>query len=81
MKMLDERLATFHTEIMAIMVDHILSFHEFRACGALKLLGEKGPIASRRWLVDMVKTFRTSFCPEGLKVKFSSCILKNRARD
>ena len=29
----------------------------------------------------MVNAFRTSFCPEGLKIRFASCLLKDRARD
>ena len=43
--------------------------------------GEKDPIASRISLADMVNTFQTSFCLEGLKVRYASRLLKYKAQD
>ena len=79
MEILDERLGAFRTIIITIMGAHTLSFQEFRACRAPEFFGEKDPIASRRWLADMVNAFQTSFCPKGSTVKFASCLLKDRA--
>ena len=71
----------FHTEIMAIVGAHTLSFRECHACGALDFFEEKDPTASRRWLAFMVNAFQMRFYPEGSKVRFDSCLLQDRARD
>lgn len=39
-------------------------FWEFKDCGALEFFGNKDPIASRRWIIDMENDQGTSFCPE-----------------
>ena len=59
----------------------MLTFREFRACVALEYFGEKDLIASIRWLVDVANAFCISSCPNGTKVRLSSCVLKDRARD
>ena len=76
-----ELLGTFYTEIMAIVGDHTLSFHDFHACGAPEFFGEKDPISSKRWLVDIMNAFQIRFFPEGSKVRFASYPLKDRARE
>ena len=78
---LDERMGAFRTEVMAIFGAPTLFFRESRACAAPDFLGEKDPIASSIWLANMANAFRTSFCPEGSKVRFASCLLKDRAQD
>lgn len=78
---MDGCLGTFHPEILAIMGARTLSLCKFFAYGAPKFFREKKPIYSKRCLADMVNTFWTRFCPEGLKVIFASYILKDRARD
>ena len=69
MEILDECMSTLRTKILAIMGACTLSFRKFHACGAPKFFGEKDPIASRRWLVEMVNAFRSSFYPERSKEK------------
>ena len=81
MEILDELLGMFRSEILADVGGRTLTYREFRACGAPKFFEKKEPIVCRWWLADMVNTFRTSFCPEGSKVKFTSYLLKDRARD
>ena len=78
---MDERLSAFHSEIVVLIGAHLLTFREFRACGAPDYFGEKDPIASRRWLADVSNAFRTSNCPDGANVRLASCLLKDRARD
>ena len=60
-EILDERLGVFCAEIMVIVGARILSFLDFRACGAHAFHGERDPVVSRRWLADMANAFRTSF--------------------
>lgn len=74
-------MGTFRVEVLAINWARTLLFREFRTCGAPEFFREKDPISSRRWLVGMAKAFWMSFCPEGSKVRFASCLLKDRARD
>ena len=57
-EILDKFLGTFHTEIRAIMGDSTLSFCLFHTCGDPEFFREKDPIASSRWLVDMVREFQ-----------------------
>lgn len=45
------------------------------------VLREKDPIPNRLWIVDMKNAQWTSFCLEGLKVGFTSCLLRDEARD
>ena len=66
LEILDERLGAFHAEVLDIV-------------GARTFSGEKDPIASSRWLVDMDNTFAVSFFLEEAKVRFASCLLKDRA--
>ena len=76
MEILDEHLGMFRTEIMAIRGART-PFCEFSACVAPKFFGGKDPISSMRWLADMVNAFRMSFCSEGSKVRFASCLLND----
>ena len=69
MEIFYERLGTLRTKILAIMGTFTLSFRMFRVCGVPELFGGKDPISSRRWLADMVNTFRSRFYHERLKVK------------
>ena len=41
----------------------------------------RDPITSSRWLTDVANTFHASRCPEGVKVKLASFLLKDRAHD
>ena len=81
LKILDEKLSAFCTEMEAMMGTHMLTFLEFRACGAQDYHGARDPIASIRWLADVANDFRTSCFPEGDKVRLASCLLKDRAHD
>ena len=72
-------MGAFSVEFIAIVGACILSFREFRACGAPTFSGEKDPIGNRRWLADMANAFRTSFCPEETKVSYASFLLKDGA--
>ena len=81
MELLDERLGAFHVEIRAMVGARSLNFWEFRACGASEIFGKKDLISSRRWLADIANAFRTSCCPEEVKIRYASCLLKDRARD
>ena len=81
LEILDERFGAFHVEVLAIVRARTLSFSDFCACGAPGFFGEKGPIASRRWLAGMANAFKMSFYLEGSKVIFASSLMKDRARD
>ena len=59
LEILDERLSSFRSETMAFVGMRSLSFREFRACGASDYHGEKDPIGSRRWLVDVANVAPT----------------------
>lgn len=67
-----------------IVVQHrvrTLTFWEFKDCGAPKLFGKKDPISSRWWIADIESAQRKSFCPDGPKARFASCIFEgSRAR-
>ena len=54
LEILNEHLGTFCAEVLAIVGTLTLSFFNFFACGAPTFSWEKDPIASRRWLTDMV---------------------------
>ena len=81
MEVLEGHLGSFRYEMVAMMGARTFTFCEFQACGALKFFGEKDPIASRHWLVDVVNAFRTNSCLDGAKVKLASYLRKDRARD
>lgn len=81
LEILDERLGAFRTEMEAMMAARMLTFREFRACGAPKYHGARDPIASSKWLVDIANAFHTSRCPKGDKVRLASCLLKDIVRD
>ena len=81
MEVLVERLGSLRSEMVALIGACSLTFGKFRTCGALDYFGEKNPIASRQWLVDVANTFPTSNCPDGAKVRLASCLQKDRARD
>ena len=67
--------------MVAMMGAGTLIFHEFRACGAPKFFGKKDPVARKHRFVDTVNAFHTTRCPNGEKVRFSSCLLKDRDQD
>ena len=97
MEMEQECLVTYHVRVIELLYDRLgdfwpkivagqlgmwtPSFREFLASGSLIFLGTKGPIASRRWIADMENARRVSFCPVGAKVGFTSCLLRDLARD
>ena len=81
LELMEERLGTFNAEVAAMIGSHMLTFREFRTCGAPDYHGARDAIASTRWLADVANAFRTSRCPEGDKVRLVSCLLKDRARD
>lgn len=77
MEIQDERLGAFCSEMVAMVGACTLNFQEFHACRAPDFFRRKEPIV-RRFLADIVNAFQTSFCPEGSKVRFASCLLKDR---
>ena len=81
LEILDERLGSFRSKMVALVRVRSLTFREFRACRAPDYHGAKDPIERRRWLVDVVNAFRTSSCPDGVKARLASFLLKDRARD
>ena len=64
-ELMDERLSTFRAEVAAMMGSRMLTFREFRACGAPDYHGAREPVASTRWLEDVANAFRTrsDWCP------------------
>lgn len=82
MEILNEWLGAFHIEMAAGRFGvQSLTFREFKTYGALELFGKKDPIVSRQWIMDIESTQQTSYCPERSRVRFSSCLLSDRARD
>ena len=67
-EIMDEYLSFFRSEMVSMMGALTMTFHEFRACGALKFFRKKNPIAIRCWLADVRNAFRSSLCPEEAKV-------------
>ena len=65
LEILVERLSAFCSEMVALVGARSLIFRDFRAYGAPNYHGEKDPIMSRRWLVDIVNAFYTSSFPKG----------------
>lgn len=73
LEVLEERLSSFRSKMMAIVGAQSFTFREFRACGAPEYHGDKEPIASRCWLADVaidgmpwddfLTKFRVEFAP------------------
>ena len=78
LNILDERLSSFCSEMVALVGVCSLTFKEFGECGAPDYFGEKDPIAWRSWLADVANTFRTNIFAKGAKVRLVSCLLKDR---
>ena len=82
MEIMEERLRAFRDEIVVGQVGaQTPSFWEFKACGAPKFFKFRDPIVSRPWVADIDNSQHTSSCPDAAKVGFSSCMLRDRARD
>ena len=81
MEILNERIGAFCHEMISIVGARSLMFREFRSCGSPEFFGMMDPIASGWWLADIRNAFQTSFYPKGSKVKFASCLLKDRAHN
>ena len=79
MEVLAECLGSFRSDMVVMMGPRNLIFHEFQTCGAAEFFWKKDPIVSRRWLTDVTYAFRTSSCPDGVKVILVCCLLKDRA--
>ena len=80
-EILDECLDAFHVGITVVVGAHTLSFREFLACGTPAFHGKRDLIVIRWWLTYMDKAFRMSFSPKEAKVRYVSCLLKDRAQD
>ena len=79
MGLLHESLGAFRAGIAVGQLGaQTLSFMEFKACGAPEFFGAKDPISSRRRITDMENAQRKSFYPDGLKVGFTSSLLRGR---
>ena len=82
MEIMEERLKAFRVEITAGQVGaQTPSFREFKACGAPKFFGDRGPIVSRCWVADIENAQHTSYCRDEAKVGFASCMLRDRVWD
>ena len=57
---------------------HILSFKDFKGCGAPNFFVVKDPIIARHWIAEIVCAQMTSFCPKGSKVRFVAGCLRER---
>ena len=71
LELLDEKLGAFRTEMMTMVGARTLTFREFRAFRAPNYHEAKDPIASNRWLADVLNAFRMSRCPEGYNVRLA----------
>lgn len=82
MELMDERLRTFREENEAgQLAAWTLTFRGFKACRASECFRKKGRIINRRLITDMESTQRTSFCPNGSRVRFVACLMRDRAHD
>ena len=79
LEILDERLSSFHSEVMALVGSYCLTFKDLWACEAIDYHGEKDPIMSRRWLADVANAFYTNSFPDKAKVRIASYLFKDRA--
>lgn len=70
---MEEHFQTFQAEMSS--GEHgacTLIFKDFWGCRALDFFGVKDPIISRKWILDMESAQMTSFCPEGLNMRFTA---------
>ena len=77
-----ERFKSFRADIVARQFwTQAPLFQEFKVCGATEFLRAKDPIASRCLIAYMENAQHRSFCPEGEKVGFASCLLRDKVQD
>ena len=60
---------------------HMLSFKDFKGCGAPDFHRVKVPVVARRWIADIESVQLTSFCPKRSKVWYVVGCLRDIARD
>ncbi|KAJ9566759.1 hypothetical protein OSB04_002725 [Centaurea solstitialis] len=58
-----------------------VTFKDFMACQPPHFEGRKDPIACFRWVAAVEGAFRTSGCPEGMKVFYAVNLLRNAGKD
>ena len=77
-ELMEECLRAFRSDMASGQSgSRTLSFKDFRGSGAPDFHGVKDPIAARRWIVDIESARLTSFCPEGLKVRYAAGCLRD----
>ena len=59
---------------------HKFSYKDFSICKPMEFQGEVDPIICTRWVSEIEGTFRTSQCPEELKVTYAVSMLRNHAK-
>ncbi|KAJ9564890.1 hypothetical protein OSB04_000856 [Centaurea solstitialis] len=57
------------------------TFKDFMACQPPHFEGKKDPIACYRWVVAVEDPFRTSGCPDAMKVVYAVNLLRNAGKD
>ncbi|KAJ9558544.1 hypothetical protein OSB04_013158 [Centaurea solstitialis] len=58
-----------------------VTFKDFMACQPPHFEGRKDPIACFRWVAAVEGAFRTSGCPEGMKVFYAVNLLRNAGKE
>jgi len=56
------------------------SYKDFSICKPMEFHGEVDPIICTRWISEIEGTFRTSQCPNELKVTYAVSMLRNHAK-
>ena len=77
--MIDERLAAFAANGGG--QQRGFTYRDFSACSPPEFKGEADPMAAMRWISDVEGVFRTSGCPENLRVRYALNLLRGPAKD
>lgn len=81
-EMMDNHIRTLLTELVAGQFGaHTLTFRDCRVCRAPEFFGKKDPIARMCWIMYMECDFQNIFYPESSKTRFSTYLMRDRARD
>ena len=56
------------------------TYKDFSICKPMEFHGEVNPITCTRWVSEIEGTFRTSQCPEELKVTYAVSMLRDHAK-
>ncbi|GJX79884.1 hypothetical protein Tco_0328033 [Tanacetum coccineum] len=71
----EELIANFTRRVKEV------TYSDFSACDPPSYSGESNPFLCHRWIQDVEGTFDTSKCPDNLRVKFTSNLLRGRAKE